>query len=264
MEPLMNSIKKVLFIVEGEYTEKAVLKQIEAVYNLDFTICCFKANIYALYKKLTELEFNADIKQVLAEMHPSYSIDLADKFVYTYLIFDFDAHHPKKEDKRTLKEIITSNVRKLQKMAEYFTDETDPTIGKLYINYPMVESFRACNMPFDPNYQNEYVMLQAIKDFKDYTGSKKMAQKRIDTYSRYDFKELTKMNIYKLAYITLNNWGGLTYQQYLNHSSASEILNNQINFIEQSNQIAVLNTMLFILTDYYGNQKNRFFDFVMR
>ncbi len=30
-------------------------------------------------------------------------------------------------------------------MTEYFVDETDPTIGKLYINYPMMESYRDCD-----------------------------------------------------------------------------------------------------------------------
>ena len=149
-------------------------------------------------------------------------------------------------------------------MASYFTDETDPTIGKLYINYPMIESFRDCDMPFDPDYQNEYVTLQSMKNFKEYAGTKKMAQKRLDTYSPYDFKELTKMNIYKLAHVMLNNWGSLTYEQYLEYSSTTDILNKQINIIQQANQIAVLNTMLFFLTDYYGNHKNGFFDFIMK
>ena len=260
----MNNVKKVLFIVEGEYTEREVLKRIETVFNLDFTICCFNANIYALYKRLAELGFNADIKQVLTELHPSYSEDLADKFVYTYLVFDFDAHHPKKEDHRTLEEITYANIRRLQKMAMYFTDETDPTIGKLYINYPMVESFRTCDMPFDPGYQNEYVTIDSMKDFKNYAGTKKMAHKRIDTYSRYDFKELTRMNIYKLAHIMLDDWGDITYNQYLDYSGTMEILNQQTDIIKQTNQIAVLNTMLFMLTDYYGNQKNKFFDFIMK
>lgn len=260
----MNNIKKVLFIVEGEYTEKEILKRIETVFYLDFTICCFKANIYTLYKRLAELDFNADIKQVLIELYPSYSEALTEKFVYTYLVFDFDAHHPKKEDNRTLEEIIYDNIKKLQKMAMYFTDETDPTIGKLYINYPMVESFHTCNMPFDPGYQTEYVTIDSIKSFKYYAGTKQMAQKRLETYSSYDFKELTKMNIYKLAYIMLNKWSSITYDQYLQYTSTAEILNKQTDIINQSNQIAVLNTMLFMLTDYYGNQKNKFYDFIMK
>lgn len=260
----MSNKKKVLFIVEGEYTEKEILERIETVFNLDFTICCFKANIYALYKRLAELGFNADIKQVLSELHPSYSKALADKFVYTYLVFDFDAHHTKKQDNRALEKIVYANIKRLQKMAMYFTDETDPTIGKLYINYPMVESLRACDKPFDPEYQNEYVTLQSIKDFKNYVGTKKMAQKRLDTYSTFDFKELTKMNIYKLAYIMLDNWSSISYEHYLHLSNESVILDKQTNIIKRTKQIAVLNTMLFMLTDYYGNQKNKFFDFIMK
>ena len=260
----MDNKKKILCIVEGEYTEKAVLEQVEAVFSLDFTICCFKANIYSLYKKLKEMDFEADIKQVLLELHPNYKVALDGKFAYTYLIFDFDAYHPRKDDSRTLEEIVSDNILKIQEMADFFINETDPTIGKLYINYPMVEAFRACDMPFDPNYQNEYIALPDMKEFKEYAGRKRMAQKRLDTYSSYDFKELTRMNIYKLSHIMRNNWGHMDYRQYLAHSDTSKILKAQIRSIEQTKLIAVLSTMLFVLTDYYGNQKNKFYDFIMK
>ncbi len=37
-------------------------------------------------------------------------------------------------------------------MVNYFVDETDPSIGKLYINYPMMESYRDCDTFFEEDY----------------------------------------------------------------------------------------------------------------
>ena len=110
----MSNQKKILVIVEGEKTEQQFFKSLESAFSFNFTICCFRANIFTLYSKLEELDFNADIKQVLIEMHPEYKETLSDKFAYTYLIFDFDAHHPKREDVRSLEEI--SDMRELADM----------------------------------------------------------------------------------------------------------------------------------------------------
>ena len=51
MERLMSNQKKILVIVEGEKTEQQFFKSLEAAFSLTFTICCFRANIYALYNK---------------------------------------------------------------------------------------------------------------------------------------------------------------------------------------------------------------------
>lgn len=259
----MSNQKKILVIVEGEKTEQQFFKSLESAFSFNFTICCFRANIFTLYSKLEELDFNADIKQVLIEMHPEYKETLSDKFAYTYLIFDFDAHHPKREDVRSLEEIISSNMEKVKSMAAFFTDETDSTIGRLYINYPMMESFRDCDAPFDANYQDEFVSLPNLKDFKNHAGTKQMATKRIDSYNSFDFKLLTKMNVYKLSLIALHYWGDMTYNQYLENSNATTILEKQAAIIAQNKQVAVLNTSLFLLIDYFGNQKG-FYNFIMK
>lgn len=55
-------------------------------------------------------------------------------------------------------------------MAEYFVDETDPSVGKLYINYPMMESYRDCDDFFDENYKSTMVSLPAILSYKKDVG----------------------------------------------------------------------------------------------
>ena len=201
----MNERIKTLVIVEGERAEPAFCKSIETAYSLNFSIYCLGTNIYSLYKKLEEYEFNADIKKILMELHPECSEVLSQKFAYTYLFFDLDPHHTKKDESRTVDQIICENIEKIKEMAAYFTDETDPTIGKLYINYPMLESYRDCDMPFDPNYQDEYVNIGDIGSFKQYVGSKKMAGKHLDKYTEEDFKKYRKEYVkYKWWYVWNN------------------------------------------------------------
>lgn len=258
----MNDRIKILAIVEGEKAEPAFFKSIEAAYSLDFSIYCLGTNIYTLYKKMKEYDFNADIKKVLAELHPDFSDMLSQKFAYTYLFFDMDPHHSKKEDPRSLEEIAVENIRKIKEMVSYFTNETDPTIGRLYINYPMHESFRNCDIPFDPHYRKEYVFLKDISNFKKYVAQKKMVRKHLDKYTSDDFDQLTKMNIFKLNEIINHQWCALNYDEYLFISTANIIIEYQSQIVANDSKIAVLNSSLFFLLDYFGN-KNGFYDRVV-
>ena len=83
-------------------------------------------------------------------------------FAFTYLIFDLDLQHYDLAQKNN----IVRGIGDVKEMLQHFCDETDPTIGKLYINYPMIESFRDCASFFDNNYKNTVVSLQDITKYK--------------------------------------------------------------------------------------------------
>lgn len=123
----------ILIIVEGARTEPAFFNRLLGVFDQNFEIYCFGTNIYTLYKRMKEIEFNGDLKSVLIELHPEQRELLSKKFAYTYLVFDCDVHHPKKEDIRCIEEIIADNFSKLREMAEYFVDETDPSVGSFIL-----------------------------------------------------------------------------------------------------------------------------------
>lgn len=259
----MSDRIKALVIVEGEKAEPAFCRSMEAAYSLDFEIYVLGTNIYTLYKKLKEYDFDADIKQVLAELHPDRADVLSQKFAYTYLFFDMDPHHARREETRALPDIIMDNIWKIREMAAFFTDETDPTVGKLYINYPMLESYRDCDVPFDCNYQNEYVALEDIADFKQYVARKQMVRKHLDKYTDEDFNQLTRMNVYKLNLLTSGVWEALSYPDYQENSDPLLILDRQSGVIQDKKKLAILNTSLFLLLDYFGNQTG-FFDHVVQ
>lgn len=130
----MDRKEKILIIVEGERAEADFFKQLSAVFGVRFQICCFKANIYCLYQRMKELDFNAEVKDVLREARPELS-ELDENYAYTYLVFDLDPHHTNRNETRSLLQIVKDNCGKAVEMSEYFNNESDPTVGKLYINY---------------------------------------------------------------------------------------------------------------------------------
>ena len=58
----------ILIIVEGARTEPAFFNRLLGVFDQNFEIYCFGTNIYTLYKRMKEIEFNGDLKSVLIEL----------------------------------------------------------------------------------------------------------------------------------------------------------------------------------------------------
>lgn len=252
-------MQNILVIVEGKKAEPKFFEQIHHVFGLDFNICSLATNIYTLYKRIKDLDFECDIKQVLKEIHPEKSQMLDNKFVYTYLVFDCDAHHPKKDDNRDIKEIVIDNLSKIKEMLDYFNDETEPSKGKLYINFPMMESYRDADDFFDDAYQNTEVMLSDLGNYKSIVGNRKLSKRRIDSYTIDELSRLSKMNLFKLNKIVNNLWNSLSYSEYRNIMGASQLFHAEKNIVNVSNKISVINTTMFLVIDYFGNQ-NGFFD----
>ncbi len=253
MEFLMSN-KKSLVIVEGEKAEYGFFRCIGNCFGMEMVIFPIKDNMYVLYKKLKQDGFNVDIKSLLAEMFPEGKDILSETYAFTYLVFDLDPHHTENHDLRDYEEIINENVEHALEMTEYFRDETDPTVGRIYINYPMFESFRYCNSTFDEEYRDGFIKIGDIRIFKLLASQKKLASKHIDRYRNDDYYSLFKMNLYKLNYLFYGMWDSIDYNQYLIISQPSNILRKQQEEIRVYKQIAVLNTSLYLVIDYFGNR----------
>ena len=262
----MSKEIKILVITEGGRTEPKFFEQLISVYGVNAKVFPIEGNIYKLYKKMQEYHFLCDVKDALAEL-PIQNTDkeiLKETFTYTYLIFDCDAHHTDIPDKeKPLETIIKENFRRLQEMASYFTNETDPSIGKLYINYPMMESYKDCDAFFDEAYKERTVDICDFVRYKSIITRKKIANVRMDRYTRENFDDLTRMNVYKLNYIRRDLWDAVSYDTYMELSEASEIVLSEAQFCDATHQVQVLNTALFLLLDYYGN-RDGFFDQLMK
>ena len=99
-------------------------------------------------------------------------------------------------------------------------------------------------------------------NYKRIVGTKKLANKRVDSYTRDELNDLIKMNVFKLNSLSNQVWEPMPYTEYLQKSEGSQVFALEKHCIGQTKQIAVLNTSLFLLLDYFGN-RDGFYDSVV-
>lgn len=252
--------KNILLIVEGGKTEKVFFNRIKEVFGLDAHIVSAEVNIYALYRKLVECDFQADLRDILYEMR-ILNRETADiNFTYTYLVYDADVQHRELNQKQNpIEDVVRLNLSNLLKLSKHFTNETDPSIGKLYINYPMMEAYRDCADFFDCDYENTVVTLEQIPAYKSIVGKRRLASMHINNYCYEHFIKLARMSVYKIKKIVFGVWGKLDYNSYRQVCDDNQIICKQKAEIELHNLMYVLNTSVLFFVDYYGN-RDGFFD----
>lgn len=231
---------KILVIVEGAKTDFNLMNRLLNVYGISEThqVVSYNTNIYTLYNQLPDDydEYdNIDLLQLLKERERDESklALLNERYTDILLIFDLDPQAP------------DFAPEKIIKMASYFTESTN--MGKLYLNYPMVESFyHMSNIP-DEKY-NEYIV--TLDDLK----SKKYKQMvhnicRNGDYAKFaSSKEecgiVIKQNLEKaLSMINSNE----------DLPNSIEILNKQLELLENQKLISVLCTCVFYIVEYNSN-----------
>lgn len=134
--------KQIAVVMEGDKTEKGYWKAVEKAYFRDYEIqfvqLPFGKNLYMLWKRMQEDNFETDIIEVIKERFKEIEKQLEDytrdDFQEVYLFFDYDPHqHNLNWDGLAPDEV-------LGQMLEAFDNETEN--GKLYISYPMSEALR--------------------------------------------------------------------------------------------------------------------------
>lgn len=149
----MNS-RKILVCVEGQKTEKRVFDKLLSVYPepVHYEIISYNTNIYDLYDRMfygkdpSEYDLLQTLKE--HEKDPVQKRLLDGKYTDVLLVFDFEPQDHK------------FNARKIQEMQSYFVESTD--MGRLYINYPMVEAFYHLKSIPDPEYADRKVDLEVL------------------------------------------------------------------------------------------------------
>lgn len=246
--------KKILFIVEG-FRDSNYVKSIVKEMGLNVEVFPVQANIHMLYSQLEKEDFNLNIVDTLLELN---GVNQEDKemlkreapFVYTYLLFDMDPHHSNRP--------INENISNIEKMLSYFTDETDNTVGKLYINYPMIESLWDYDKDDYEEYKDRMVATENVKDYKTIVGERGNPQNP-SKYSLSLYKELCLLNIKKAELIVNNSWSKPSYSVYLSDLSQIRILLSERELIHLDGKIRVLSSLPLFMADYWGNA-NGFYD----
>lgn len=249
----MNS-SCIAFIVEGESREPLIIENIKSIFfsNKTTELITLPAaqNIYMLWQKMKEDDFETDIIEVIRESCAESAIQLStysrDDFAEIYLFFDYDGHQNNLADNGHDSNDV------IGEMLDSFNNETEN--GKLYISYPMVEALR----DFETGTCLPVTRCQwVIQEFNKYKtqSAQKSSYQSFNNYSFPIWQEL--INVFALRVSCL--WGYrimLSYDDYRKKVTPSTIWQQQQNYIE-SGKIFVLSCFPEFLLDYYGGSQWR-------
>lgn len=240
---MTNNISKVLVLVEGEKTDIRLMKHLFDIYGIakSHTIVSYNTNIYVLYNEMFKDNSPEDIDllQILKEHENDEKKKqiFNERYTDILLIFDLDPQDH------------MFSARKISEMCEYFVESSD--MGKLYINYPMVEAFYHMKSIPDPDYYFRYATINELKAklYKQRVNS----ENRNHDYNKFAAKRsecstVIMQNIEKAFRLCSSE------KKYLQPvPDSKDILNIQLEYINKKSIIAVLCTCVFYIAEYNSN-----------
>jgi len=230
--------KNILLVSEGS-TDKVLFEKINGIFfnnNLSFFIV--RSSIHALYNTLKRDEFTDTVK-VLKEMTSDNNdrAVLNNNFFSIYLIFDFDPQDSAYDRKH------------LTAMLDFFSNETE--MGKLYLNYPMLESFYDhSNFNLD-EYINRVVPKEDLGQYKKLVNKRGCKIKLCD-YSKRTFNKTIKLNLLKASLLILDKKDLPAFAVYQEQVNQKNIFMIQDHHLRNKKTVSILNTSVFLVVDYLG------------
>lgn len=199
----------ILFVFEGKEREVNIFNALKQLYfNNDEVIVEFTYNtgFHTLYKNLKENDMS--LFRVLQEASRKRENDTLgayaeDDFSEVFLVFDYDFHN-----KSIPLEQWNSNLRE---MLAYFDDETRN--GKMYVNYPMVESIRYTKQLPDKEYYKYTVRRdECLKRKGNPQSGFKYKAAQFSDYLGLDFIQITDNKTAEERKTVKQNWNHLKRQ----------------------------------------------------
>lgn len=232
--------RKIFLLVEGAKTDAALMERLLTLYQLDvqYEIVSYCTNIYTLYHEMFEENDpdEIDLLQLLKsrEKNPERRALFDAAYSDILLVFDLDPQAP------------DFSPEKIQGMSEYFSESSD--MGKLYINYPMVEAFYHMSAIPDPAYNDRSAALAEL--FKGSYKSRVNQENRNHDYrkfavSRRECSIVIRQNIEKAWWLL-----GEGANPVLLPPEQSRILHLQLYLLSAEERISVLSTCPFFIADY--------------
>lgn len=263
----------ILFIFEGERTEKIIVQSLEKhilLHNAAIK-CAYAADIYQLYREI-ESDSDLDVFNLLKERNITNKELLKDfsrnDFAEIYLFFDYDAHSSLASEQDQYGNQIKPGDEKLYEMLSLFDNETNK--GKLYLSYPMVEAVRhivdfntfsellvKCKRD-NCCYMNTCLEKDSCKQephYKKIVADSSIPQLcNITGYTKETWKKLTIAHLCKMNYLIFN-----AYEYPQKTESQLSIFSHQLekHINKQCPKISVLSAFPIFIHDFYGNNKTR-------
>ncbi len=268
----MNEAEKkhILFIYEGVSAEDKLLANVQEVYLADFSkveILNLPAdgNIYMLWRRLVEDEFETNVIDLLREMSTEARERLeskglkASQFSEIYMFFDYDGHAAQFSEetieqanelcKSLGMEEIKNKRDLLERLLLVFDNETEQ--GKLYISYPMIESIKEIRVE-EKTYNRLYIPLEEISKYK-HSFEQKTDYGNYSKITR-DMWAIACIASVKQASLIVKSHEACTYEQFIGEITQLDIYHaEKRNYINNPNGyfLAVLNSIPLFLCEYF-------------
>lgn len=250
----------ILFIFEGANREPEIFESIEATYfaiprDGNRVVFTYNTNIYGLYSHMKQIGPGADIVDCIKARSSNPDAEIMsyrnEDFAETYLFFDYDFHHHPSGQPIDLKE----NIRKVLAMAKYFNDETGN--GKLYVNYPMIESLNYTRGLPDSRFFRYTATVEESRRFKkltsDYSSYGNYTHIDVNCKGRENVKQLwgflILQNVVKAEFVES---GKITMRKPGNKFNSLTLHESQIKKYGKD-KVGVLNAFPLFLYDYFRN-----------
>ena len=230
-------------LVEGARTDLRLMERLFKIYGIDDqrVIIPYNTNIYVLYNTMfnnadpAEFDILGHLKE--HETDPLKKTLFNDRYSDILLIFDFDPQDSQ------------FSAEKILEMSEYFVESTD--MGKLYLNYPMVEAFYHMKSIPDKDYDSYTASLTELKagQYK----SRVNTETRNRNYSKF---AVTKTECDKVIWQNIKKaWliaekPGPAGDAKPPIPDLTDVLRKQLARMQAENEVAVLCTCPFYIVEY--------------
>ena len=253
-EMVSSMAKKILLIVEGPDDEvrfynslfqNCFRKQEYKIYPYRTTIHILAQELYNNYPEFEDDQI--DIRLVLSSLTDCErkKAILRQNYSDIFLIFDFDPHHDH------------PHFDTVRRMLAYFSDSTSQ--GKLYINYPMMQSYKHFSTLPDNDFSSRVVTIEQIKEYKRLVG----AISRYTDLNKYDYNlffSLAVHHLKKVNYLLCGEYSLPTCEEYLSFD-LTKVYDLELSLFETSQEVSVVNTCILMLCDF---APNRFYRYVIQ
>ena len=278
----------ILFIFEGKDDEPRLYKTLKEIFHFELNeeeiLHYYCSNIFSLYDTIKEygvFDGSVNLINVLKEeaaKHKEVKSDL-DKIKYSYevseifMFFDYDIRKQDEKNKLT----IEQQNAKILELFNYFENESldsERNGIKLYINYPMIESYRFFKKELpDEDFKNYTFDLMSEKSFKQIvneesfyknlnylcfdlhkSGELKIPDDKARTEKiRENWLYLKELNIKKAHFICTDDFSIPEDKDTINQQN---ILAKQIEkYVIPNHEVAVLNAFPLFWFEYIDDKK---------
>lgn len=245
---MYNEGRNILLIVEGADDEVNLFNRIIQCFPeirlSPENILVYNTNLWALNDELTrnfgDDWYDCEDIEFREFLETKFSDIKGKKITDTFLVFDYERQDDRFDSK------------KIENMCKFFNDSTEN--GQLYINYPMIESYRHLSVkPLpDEGFKDRKCNVKEINQYKSIVGT----ETKYHDYRKYKRSHLQQViihNLKKVSYILSNEYD-LEERELLRLAKQ----NNHIDILKKQNAMSksdngyvyVLCTCVLFVTEY--------------